>query len=155
MKPLELKSYLGAGPYLIGMTRAEMRRSAGISPRAVKKGGLVDSDVFDALGVIAFYDRAEAVVEALEFFPPAQPQWKGQALVGRPYSEVRNMIFRDDSAIQEDGAGLTSEALGIGVYAPSASKEPCEPVESAILFRRGYYEKTAALLDELRAKLLK
>ena len=42
-----------------------------------------------------------------------------------------------DSEVEVDKAGLTDFAIGLGLYAPSASEAPDEP---AIAFRQGYYD---------------
>lgn len=54
-----------------------------------------------------------------------------------------------DSLLEKDEAGAISRALGLGVYAGSAWKEPQLPVESVIVFGPGYYEyATASPVDQ-------
>jgi hypothetical protein len=38
-----------------------------------------------------------------------------------------------------DETGFTSNEFGFGVYAPFAVEEPDDPIESVIVFERGYY----------------
>lgn len=98
------------------------------------------SDAFDDAGVHAHYETT-AQCEAIELFPPAEPTFRGRSLLGQPYREVREWALRLDPLLQEDGASFHSEVLGFGVYAPAAKKNPDGPVESVIVFRRGYYDQ--------------
>jgi hypothetical protein len=60
--------------------------------------------------------------------------------VGKPFSEVREWFGNQDANIAIDGSGLTSFKYGIGIYFPSAAKQPDDPVEAVIAFEWGYYD---------------
>ena len=45
-----------------------------------------------------------------------------------------------DPGVSLNNDGLTSYALGIGLYVPNCLRERMARIESVIAFRRGYYE---------------
>jgi hypothetical protein len=46
-----------------------------------------------------------------------------------------------DPGLEEDGSGLTSDRLGVGLYAPMAAGDPRRPAEGVIVFERDYYQE--------------
>ncbi|MCC7000380.1 MAG: hypothetical protein IT370_37630 [Deltaproteobacteria bacterium] len=151
---MEIRSYDGAGALRLGMSRASIRAALGVEPETFMKttAAALPTDDFQGLGVHVEYEGAD-VCASIEMMPPAEPTFRGVALIGRPYREVRDQILALDPGLSEDGAGFTSDALGFGVYAPSARKEPDEPVESVIVFRRNYYDQVAGLVEKLKGGL--
>ncbi len=87
------------------------------------------------------YDQYNKI-EAIEFhnFEEAKVMFQGVDLFTLTYSELKNYIKKQDLLIKTDGAGFVSLKLGIGIYAPSAEKEPDELVEGIIIFKKGYYD---------------
>ena len=67
---------------------------------------------------------------------PARPTFDGQPLLGVPFSTVREALRQRDPRVTVESDGLTSEALGIGLYAPSSVELPDEPAEGVIVFVR-------------------
>jgi hypothetical protein len=83
---------------------------------------------------------ADRRCEAIELMVPAKPTFEGAQLLGVPFSMVRDALRRRDPSLSVESDGLTSETLGIGLYAPSAVKSPDEPAEGVIVFVKGYYQ---------------
>jgi len=137
---MDVNSYVGAGAVRFGMGREAVRAAMGAAHTCFKRvPTATESDAFDGEGVHVEYDVDGACV-SVEMFSPSVPMFQGRRLVGVPYREVRDWLRSQDPAAEEDGAGITSRALGVGVYAESAAKASDEPVESAIAFCRGYYD---------------
>ncbi len=84
-----------------------------------------------------FY-RSPGVCDAIELFSPATPKFQGQALLDRSFREVWDWIQSIDLTVVVDETGFTSKQFGFGVYAPFAAAEPDDPIESVIVFERGY-----------------
>jgi hypothetical protein len=141
MTTLEILPHVGAGPIRLGMTRAEVQSVLASTPRRFRRGpeSSRETDHFVARGVFAEYDE-EGRCEAIELAAPAEPLFRGERLLGRPFAELLTWLRREESAVETDGAGLTCRSLGIGFYAPFAESEPQEPVEAVIVFREGYYD---------------
>ncbi len=135
----DLKPNLGAGDILLGMTEQEVHAILGNDFEKVNKS-VSDEFETDMYEWCFVYYKSPGVCEAIEFFEPAVPLLGGERLIGRPYTEVKGLFLKLDSLVQFDDAGLTSFNLGIGVYAPSAEKDPDEPVEGVIVFEKGYYD---------------
>jgi hypothetical protein len=135
----EIEPYVGVGPLRFGMSREEVKRALGGEPRVFKKSPLSDAltDAFDESGVHIYYNADDGCC-AVELATPASPVLNGQALLGRPFSELRAMFEELDPALKSDGAGLTSPLFGVSLYAPFARKEPEEPVEAVLAFEEGY-----------------
>lgn len=139
----EIRTYEGVGPISFGMSAPEVREAVGAPHIPIDKGGgPVPTDVFTSLGILVYY-KPPAVCEAVEFAGPESPTFRGQQLLRRPYSEVEEWLKTLDAELETDTAGLTSYKLGLGLYAPSALKEPDEPVEGVFVFEQGYYERHA------------
>lgn len=139
---MDISSYLGAGPLTFGMTREEVRAAMHEKPRSYLKSATSEfpTDTFVSGTVHAYY-RAPGVLQAIEFYGPANPTFSGVSLVGKPFAEVQAWFESLDHALLLNPAGFTSKELGIGVYAPSAYKDPTDPVESVIAFEKGYYDR--------------
>jgi hypothetical protein len=136
---MDINSYVAAGAVRFGMDRAAVRAAMGVPHTCFRRvPTATESDAFDAEGVYVEYDAGGACV-SVEMASPSVPLFRGRRLIGVPYREIRDWVCALDPAAEEDGAGLTSRLLGIGVYAGAAAKAPDEPVESAIAFCRGYY----------------
>lgn len=58
----------------------------------------------------------------------------------KTYSEALDYVKTYDVDLHCELDGFTSYKYGFGVYAPVAFMEPEEPVQSVIVFERGYYD---------------
>ena len=138
----EIVSHEALGPIHFGMSRDEVQRSVGAAVKLFRKtpvGNLVDA--FNEEGIHVYYDAEDKdKCEAIEVASPANPLLLGRGLVGRPFAEVLEWLRTLDADLAVDESGLTSLALGVGVFAPFAAKAPFEPVEAVIAFKRGYYK---------------
>ena len=139
VKLFPIKSYKGVGQLKLGMKRERIRSLLGKFTSFMKAPtDKIPTDAFDDDGIHIYYQKPDKC-EAIELFQPASPTFRGRRLIGRPYKEVKHWIVTIDPNLREDGAGFVSETLGFGVYSSSAVKEPENPIESVIVFRRGYY----------------
>lgn len=137
----EITPYVGLGPLRLGMTVQEVHA---LVEGHVRQARLRDSDippdVLVGLGITVGY-RHPCAVEFIQCAGSAQPVFQGRMLLGQPYRDLKEFFAVLDPAVQTDATGLRSSALGIALYAPSAEKEPDEPVEAVSLFERGYYDR--------------
>jgi hypothetical protein len=137
----EIKSYVSVGVIRFGMTPDAVRKALNSAVRPSPKPGIdMPADLFPVLGITVDY-RPPGLCEALEFFGPASPTFHGQHLLERPYDEVEPWIRKLDPAVTLNDSGLRSRKFGLGLFAPSATKEPSDPVKSVIVFEDGYYER--------------
>jgi hypothetical protein len=139
MPDYEIRPNEGVGPITFGMTVDEVRRALG-PPDAVfrKWSSPFPTDDFRRLGFHVYYS-AEGVCNAVEFFPPGNPVLRGHAFLSKPFSTVRDTLLILDPEAKSDQAGMKSRAIGIGVYAPHATKSPDDPVEGVIVFAKDHY----------------
>lgn len=147
---MPIEPYVSFGPLRLGMTRAEVRNSISAAVEAFRKlpGDVALSDAFSSQGIYVYYDKDD-VCEAVEVAAPSVPVLLGQHLVGQPFTHVRAWFENNDPETAVDSAGLTSPKFGVGIYAPSALKDPADPVESVMVFREGYYDfKTGTQTDK-------
>lgn len=135
---------IGVGPIKFGMTREEVRAAIGADATPFRRAVINTmeqplQDSFRDLGIFVEYNPLGKCV-AVEFGGPAAPSFQGETFLGQPYSRVREWFRTKDSAVEEDDSGLTSLALGIGIYTPNARANPDRLVEGVIAFKDGYYE---------------
>jgi len=138
---LVIRPHEGIGPLSFGMDSTAVRTVLGGAVRSFRKtpDAKTPTDAFDEHGIHVYYDEAGRC-EAVEVSSPANPILQGQPLVGRPFSEVRQLLEQIDPDIQIDDTGLTAPSLGVGLFAPFASDSPEEPTEGVIVFKKGYYD---------------
>ncbi len=97
------------------------------------------ADLFPELGVHVHYnERGECI--AIELACPANPMLNGNGLLGRHFTEVKDLLSAWDPDAVVDSSGLTSHRTGIGVFAPAALKSDQATVEGVIAFVKGYYD---------------
>lgn len=135
----EIKPYIGVGCIQLGMKREDVRKCFNNVYRESKKGSSNgnNSDAFTCCYV--YYNKRD-ICEAIEFFGDARVTMSGILMLGESYSKVKKYIESMDNFISIDDSGFTSFKYGIGIYAPFAQDEPDEPVESVIVFQKGYYD---------------
>ena len=138
----EIEPYAGVGPVRLGMAIQEVRQALGEEPRTTSENDTgIPSDLFTTRGILVHY-RQPGITEAVEFGDPStSPTYQGKRLLSRPFEELRTWFEALDPGANTEADWLTSYKLGVGLYAPSAQKEPNEPVEGVIVFDRGYYER--------------
>lgn len=138
---LEIEPYQGIAGVRFGMSREQVRHALDSGVRAFKKKATdeLDTDAFDELGMHVYYKQPDWC-EAIELAAPANPTFRGKALIGQPFSEIRAWFRSIDPQIEVDETGLTSLKFGLGLYAPFASQSPNAPIEAVIIFQQGYYD---------------
>jgi hypothetical protein len=122
------------------MKPADVRNILGVSFKSFKRTPASEfpCDYFESLGVFVYY-KQYGIVEAIEFALPAEPVFESTNLLSLSFKELKRWLKIKDSKLEVDVDSLTSNALGIGAYAPNAEEDPDLPVESVILFEHGYY----------------
>ena len=130
----------GVGSLLLGMTRSDVRACFKEKPKAFHRGhDPNETDFFVSARVFAYYDEAE-VVEAIELALPAQAVLQGRDLLKMTFGEAKVFLTGLDPDLAIEVDALTAYRLGIGVWASLAKGDPGAPIESAIVFRDGYYD---------------
>lgn len=140
--PLEawpITPYVGVGVLLLGMKTDEIEAALGEQSVPIDKGYPLPTASFEDLGVQAHFTE-EGACEAFELFPPAQPVLNGQALLEGSFAEAIDLLRGEDQDLEIVVDMATSKLLGVGVYAPLAKETLDVPVESLIVFVRGYYD---------------
>jgi hypothetical protein len=140
MKP-EIRSYVGVGPIMFGMKAEEVRSTLVCAYREFKRVPFAKTttDAFQPLGIYVYY-TIDRKCNAIEMARPAQPFYADHELIGGSFDKMFDLIRGFDPEVKTDESGLTSFALGIGLYAPGCGKDRLLPVESVIAFQRGYYD---------------
>lgn len=132
-----ITTYSTVGPIAFGDERESVRSKLNAVFEAFKKGGS-DVDGFNNLGIHVHYDSSLRV-EAIEFFRPAIPRFRGIDLLSVPYNELVEKMRLFDKDVEEEDAGFTSYMEGIGGYAPFKDEEPHLVCEAVIAFKKNYY----------------
>lgn len=137
----EIDPFVGAGPIKLGMTPVQARNCLGGDFTSFKRTPAADypCDHFRDFGVFINY-REPYVVAAIEFGSPAEPIFEGKNLLKISYKELAAIISINDKNCEFDVDTIISNSLGIGVYCPDANENPESPVESIIVFEKGYYD---------------
>jgi hypothetical protein len=137
----EIKPFIGAGTIEFGMSPSEVKSQIPATSVLFKRTAEDEfpSDYFKTEGVFAYYDK-HGKLDAIEFATPSNPLLDGLALLQVSCDLVKSTLRAKDPALEEDAAGATSNAVGVGLYAPSAAERPTEPCEAIIVFRKGYYD---------------
>lgn len=131
---------MGVGSLKLGMKMDDVRKAMDLPFKSISKSDTgVPTDSFLENSVQVFY-KQPGICEAIEIYAPLRILLNGVNLLGEPYDKVKSFLAGLDGQLEEDNAGLTSRALGVGIYAPRHSKSPNSPTESVIAFEDGYYE---------------
>lgn len=136
----EIKPYESAGSIRFGMTCGEVRAQLHCTAHA---GPAALCDTFEELGVRIHY-RVPDAVEAIEFRLPACPVYDGHLLLQQRYGDLEPWLRALDPEAKLDHSGLTSNLLGLRLYASSARNNPDAPVEVVTVFERAYYTRYIA-----------
>lgn len=138
---LEIEPYQGIAGVQFGMSREQVRHALNSSVQVFKKTATdeLNTDAFDELGMHVYYKQPDGC-EAIELAAPANPTFRGKALIGQPFNELCDWFQSIDPQIEIDETGLTSFEFGLGLYAALASQLPNTPIEAVIIFQQGYYD---------------
>jgi hypothetical protein len=100
-----------------GMTRAEVERAMGRTPKRAKRNpfALNEHDYFENPGFFVYYD-ADDRAGAIEFTRDARVAYDGFELFAHPATEVRTWARQRDQDL-DDKHGFTSKPLGLGMWA--------------------------------------
>lgn len=136
----EIKPLEGFGRLRLGMSRTDVDALFEEKPRTFHRGhDPNETDHFVNAGIFVCYDQA-GVVEAVELAEPARTVLNGRDLLSMTFTEARAFLANLDAGLVVDVDGLTSYALGVGAWSPFAKDDPQAPIESVIVFRKGYYD---------------
>lgn len=135
----EITTYVGAGCIILGMTRDSVRKCFNNKFKEFKKTPY-SKTLTDDFGMCHVYYKERGTCEAVEFFGDAEVIFNEEQILGKTYSKIKTMFEKIDELLDVNDAGFTSFKYGIGVFAPFALDEPNEPVESVIVFEKGYYD---------------
>lgn len=122
------------------MSRDSVQAAMALPVRSFKRTS--DSNEADCFGDgLAFaYYSADGTLEAVEFSEPAIVLLDGVDLLAIGYKRLRALLAARDPRLVEDEDGLTSNAVGVGAYAPQVALWRKRKVESVIAFMSGYYD---------------
>jgi hypothetical protein len=131
----------GAGGIKFGMSPESARSQFSGHPRTFKRTSQdeVPCDYFENEGVFLYYDRNNEL-EAIEFVSPARPYLEGFSPLGKDFEVAKRELASVASQLQEEVDGAVAVDIGVSIYSPLAKEDPTSPVESALVFRNGYYE---------------
>lgn len=137
---IEHLEYIGAGPIRFGMTQNQVRSVIPVAFKSFKrtKDSVFPTDAFESEGIYVLY-KSPGVCEAVEVTSPSDVLFRGTPCIGQNYHTVFNLIRSIDTSVEVEEAGFTSYELGIGAYIPELTDSTEAPIESVILFEKGYY----------------
>jgi hypothetical protein len=120
------------------MSPSEVRAAVGTTYRSIARAGRL-TDQYLGIGLLVHYGSTETT-EAIEVSSLSAAHFSGRRPIGEPFDSAVGWLRELDSSVAEETAGCTSTSIGIGLYAPYASKDRSAPVEGLIVLKRGYYE---------------
>ena len=137
-----VKPYVGIGSISLGKTRAQVREAvaAPVNSFLRNEDDEAETDEFESLGLYVEYDKNDVCI-AFEMFSPAEPIFMDKDLLRTPYAVLRDWIKSLDRNVEIDDAGLVSNSLGIGFSANIKKIDKKSCAESAIVFKRSYYDE--------------
>lgn len=135
----KIRPYVGVQEIDFDMKREVIRKKFNHEFTEFKKTHF-SQNTTDAFEFCHIYYDNENLCEAIELFEPATVMFDNFVMTEQPYEKVKDFFDAIDDSLDFNDAGFTSYKYGIGVFAPNASDEPEEPIESIIVFRKGYYD---------------
>ena len=138
---MTIDPHFGIGNIRFGMTVADVRRVVGSPFTSFRKTptSTFPTDAFDDLGIHVFY-KPPGICEAVEIASPGEANFEGQQMIGTRFSDIERLLHARDPNLETDETGLTSHALGIGIFAPEISDNPNASIEAVIVFEQGYFD---------------
>lgn len=131
--------YKGVGEIEFGMSRDKVRELFNNAYVEFIKSTNSENTTDDFSDIHVYYNNLNEC-EAVEIYEASSVTYCNMEIFRASYSEVKEMLEQLDNTLDINEAGFTSYKFGIGVFAPYAEDEPNEPVESVIVFTKGYYE---------------
>jgi hypothetical protein len=141
LSDFEIVPFAGLGDVKFGMSPQEVRHLMGTSFKSFKRTpqATFPADVYATVGLFFYYDSAGAL-EAIEFAAPANPTVNGIELLGRELAELVSELSSLGEHIEADADSAIANGMGVSVRAPLAKDAGRAHVDSALAFRRGYYD---------------
>jgi hypothetical protein len=136
---MKIDSYVGVDSIKLGMKIADVRKIMDEDPDTSFNKAEMCTDGYLKNSFQVFY-KEPGICEAIEAYTPTDITFKDKKLLSEPFNKIRQWLEQEDDAIDIDNAGLTSYKLGIGLYAPAHMENPDCPIESVIVFEKGYYD---------------
>ncbi len=135
--------YVGVNKIKFGDTRENIRKNIGLEYKEI-----IETDQFarnmDVYNFCHIHYNSEDLCEAVEFYGSSILNLNGNEIRLEQYGKIVELFDALDKNIEPvfDNCGFTSYKFGIGVYT-SSPEELDEPIESIIIFKRGYYDGLA------------
>jgi hypothetical protein len=112
--------YEGVGPIRFGMTPEQVHEKLGEPERTTMKEAEspeFPTDAYDDLGIYVYYGKSGRC-EGVDFFEDgsASPTFQGQALIGRPFGELKSWLQSLKTDVQHYDCGLIFLKFGINLY---------------------------------------
>src|SRR5262249_46304041 len=133
------------------MSREEVERIVGVTPRRFRRGPFAtnDEDIFEPLGMSVGYDERDRC-DSIEVGSGQgiDLEYGGYHLFAHPAREVREWARAQDPSLDPKD-GFRSNVLGLSMWAEWIDEvdlmpgEEQEPGQSFLVFRPGYYEEHA------------
>lgn len=131
-----IKPYESVGPLLIGQAREDVRNQIGANYDSFSKdSGENLTDAYDEIGMHLYY-TGKNTLEFIEFFDPAQIDFQGKALLGRPFPEIQKEFSELGYVGRPSDVGYEYDDLGIALTLEGGQ------VEGVGVYRRGYLKIT-------------
>ncbi len=139
----------GVGGIRFGMSREEVHHVLGQPDwreSAADPFGLSREQFNDCCAFVDF-DR-EGRCCGVEAYPDATVLLDGRDLMAMDYGDLVAFLHARQILVVETGDGFRADAIGLACYAPSVADPEATrvPIESLLLYRRGYYDEVDAHL---------
>lgn len=135
----KIRPYVGVQEIGFNMKREVVREKFNNQFTEFKKTPF-SQNTTDAFGFCHIYYDNENLCEAIELFETTTVIFDNFIMTKQSYEKVRGFFESIDDSLDFNDAGFTSYKFGVGVFAPYALDEPEEPIESIVVFRKGYYD---------------
>src|SRR4051812_36142484 len=112
----EAQSYASLGPVELGASREEVRQKVGELPVELARKTLrFPADFFKSAALQVEYGSDLRCI-SVQATSRRLVSFAGKQLSGMPFNAIRGWLEQLDPSVKVDGAGLTSEALGLSLY---------------------------------------
>lgn len=136
----QIVSHQSVGEIRFGQSPDEVRAVLQSPCRSLRRtpASIYPCDYFADLQIFVNYGDGGA--EAVELAGPAEAIFQGRDLLKLNFRDLSTHLLNEDADLVVEDDGCTSVKLGIGAYAPHATKNPMAKPESIIVFAEGYYD---------------
>ncbi|MER8885155.1 hypothetical protein NKH84_23040 [Mesorhizobium sp. M0902] len=141
MTEFKIIPFTGAGEIEFGMSPNQIRRRLGTNFRTFKRSirDTFPCDYFENIGVFCYYSKS-GKLNAVEFTSPAAPSLNGVRFLGTGFEIAKRALISLGQEIEEEIDGAIALSLGVSIYAPLAKEDSMAPVETVLIFQKGYYQ---------------